>query len=289
MAYVAAASKCFRQQQHTKPKEHSTKATGNDGSRCKFNTISMYTYNSQKVTNRSRCLLFSLLFWRMPTRQLVNIQIASIIFNFLILNTENNEGFQDESDSPHPLATTKEKYLWGLMKGRNYSCKIVDIRNVDDGRGRSAFAAKSFDAGDFVCEYRGVVRKKTDNDWGDERNASLGLGCFCYDVTYKNEAYVIDATASINDPGRYINHAAKNYNLITMPPVEIGKPPNTELRVGFVAKRAIKYGEELFFNYGIKPSEDFPWVSTDAKKVATTLQAITARYILSYHAKQLLI
>ena len=68
----------------------------------------------------------------MPTRQLVNIQIASIIFNFLILNTENNEGFQDGSDSPYPLATPKEKYLWGLMKGRSYSHKIVDIRNVDD-------------------------------------------------------------------------------------------------------------------------------------------------------------
>jgi len=30
-----------------------------------------------------------------------------------------------------------------------------------------------------------------------------------------------------------------------MPTVEIRKPPNKELRVGFVAKRAIKY--EVFF------------------------------------------
>lgn len=153
-----------------------------------------------------------------------------------------------------------------------------------DGRGQSAFAAKEFDAGDFVCEYCGVVRRKTSDDWGDQRNASLGLGCYCYDVMYENEAYVIDATASINDPGRYINHAAKNYNLQTMPPVKIGEPPNRELRVGFVAKRPIRYGEELFFNYGIKPSADFPWVSTDEKKVATTLQAITPRYIFVTHS-----
>jgi len=208
---------------------------------------------------------------------------APVDFLFLIhvsakFNTGNNEGFKDDSETPHPLATPKEKYLWGLLKGRNFSRRNVDIKSVD-GRGRSAFAAKPFKAGDFVCEYRGVVRKKTSDDWGDNRNASLGLGCYCYDVTYNNEDYVIDATGSINDPGRYINHAAKNHNLQTMLPVEIGEPPDRELRVGFVAKRDIKYGEELFFNYGIKPSKDFPWVSTDANKVATTLQEIDARYI----------
>ena len=72
------------------------------------------------------------------------------------------------------------------------------------GRGRSAFAQRAFKAGEFVCEYRGVVRKKQGDDWGDQRNASLGLGCYCLDATYKNVQYVFDATASINDPGRYI-------------------------------------------------------------------------------------
>ena len=125
----------------------------------------------------------------------------------------------------HLLATAKEKYLWGLLKGRDFSRRNVIVKNME-GRGRSAFAAKSFNAGDFVCEYCGVVRKKLNDDWGDQRNASLGLGCYCYDITYKNEAYVIDATASINDPGRYINHAHKNYNLQPMPPVAIGEPPS---------------------------------------------------------------
>ena len=158
------------------------------------------------------------------------------LHNIAKLATGNNEGFKDDSDQPHVLATPKERYLWGLLKGRDFSRRNVTVKHVD-GRGRSAFAAKAFNPGDFVCEYPGVVRKKTSEDWGDQRNASLGLGCYCYDVTYSNEAYVIDATASINDPGRYINHAAKNYNLQTMPPVEIGEPPNRELKVGFVAKK----------------------------------------------------
>jgi len=115
-------------------------------------------------------------------------------------NTGDSEGFKDDSDTPHSLANPKEKYMWGLLKGPHFSCRNVDIRSVG-GRGRSAFAVKSFNVGGFVCECRGVVRKKTSDDWGDQQNASLGLGCYCYDVMFNNEAYIIDATASINDPG----------------------------------------------------------------------------------------
>ena len=67
-----------------------------------------------------------------------------------------------------------------------------------------------------------------------------------------NETCVFDATASINDPGRYINHARRNYNLVKMQPVMIGEPPKGQLRIGFVAKQNIPLGEELQFDYGIK-------------------------------------
>lgn len=178
-----------------------------------------------------------------------------------------NEGFEDPQDTPHPLATTREKYLWGLYKGPGFSNKNVTIREVT-GRDRSAFANRSFKSGDFVCEYRGVVRQRTsDKDWVDQRNASLGLGCYCLDVTFENEAYTIDATASINDPGRYINHASRNYNLLLMPPVKIGKPPNAKLRIGFVAKRDVRYGEELFFHYGLKNDPDLPWIAKMQRKL----------------------
>ena len=171
------------------------------------------------------------------------------------------------------MATPKEKYFWGLLKGQNYSRSNVIVMEVP-GRGRSAFAAKPFTAGDFVCNYGGVVRKKVAEDWGDERNASLGLGCYCLDAVYAHETYVFDATASINDPGRYINHASRNYNLVKMQPVMVGEPPQNQLKIGFVAKQNISFGEELFFDYGIKHDPDFPWLTTDAKKVATTLQVL---------------
>ena len=114
------------------------------------------------------------------------------------------------------------------------------------------------------------MRKKAKKDWGEERNASLGIGCYCLDASYNNEDYVFDAAASINDPGRYINHASRNCNLILMQPAIIGEPLKSQLKIGFVAKREIGVGEELFFDYGIK-DPDIPWTNTDAKKIATTL------------------
>ena len=60
-----------------------------------------------------------------------------------------------------------------------------------------------------------------------------------------------------------------------MPPVMVGEPPNGHLKIGFVATSAIKVGEDLFYNYGIKDPE-LPWLNTDAKKISTTLQALTS-------------
>ena len=52
-------------------------------------------------------------------------------------------------------------------------------------------------------------------------------------------------------------------------------PSNGHLQIGFVATSAIKASEELFHNYGIKNPE-LLWLNTDAKKISTTLQALTS-------------
>jgi len=67
----------------------------------------------------------------------------------------------DSDSSPVPYATAKERYLNGLLKGPALSRRNVCIGYVD-GRGRSAFAVKDFQPGDFVsmvqCE--GSTRKE---------------------------------------------------------------------------------------------------------------------------------
>ena len=115
-------------------------------------------------------------------------------------DSDQREALSDEDDTPHPLSHPCERYLWGIMKGKRYSRDNVSIAEVD-GRGRSAFAARAFNAGDFVCEYASCVRSPNDV-WSEERNDELGVLSYCLDANYKGKPVTFDASMYINDPGR---------------------------------------------------------------------------------------
>lgn len=183
----------------------------------------------------------------------------------------------ESSDSPTmQCATIMERYLNGLMNAKKLSRRNVRVEHVS-GRGRSAFAAKNFNAGDFVCEYAAEVREKEDPDIQEQMIAALGLGCYCLDATYGGKKYTFDASSKCNDPGRYINHAAKNCNLILKQPLMI----KGKLKIGLVARSFIRKGDEIFFDYGIR-DKDIPWLKTDAKEVGITIdQGIDTYIILS--------
>ena len=59
-----------------------------------------------------------------------------------------------------------------------------------------------------------------------------------------------------------------------MPPVPIGKPTKDNLKIGFVAKKDIAHGNELFFDYELKTDPDFPWITTNAKDIGTSLEKL---------------
>jgi len=133
------------------------------------------------------------------------------------------------------------------------------------GRGRGAVAAREFRPGDFVCEYASCVKRRDDSlgNEDDKRYASLTLGCYALDAYHEGQWYTFDATGTINDPGRYINHASRGNNLVLMKPMDI----DGQLRIGFVAKCHIKRGEEFFYDYGIR-DKDIPWLVSNAKAMA---------------------
>ena len=41
----------------------------------------------------------------------------------------------------------------------------------------------------------------------------LGLGSYCLDATYQGKWYTVDATLTLRDPGRFINHTSSHCNL----------------------------------------------------------------------------
>ena len=175
------------------------------------------------------------------------------------------EGLSDSDEEQNPLANPAERYFHGLLKGKHFSRANVKITQVP-GRGRGAVAAKDFIAGDFICEYAACVKPKKASLANDEnRYTSLGLGCYELDACHEGQWYTFDATGTINDPGRYINHASRNTNLTLMKPVFM----TDRLRIGFVAKRNIQAGEELFYDYGVRDQE-IPWLISDEKAMVRT-------------------
>ena len=151
-----------------------------------------------------------------------------------------------------------------MLKGRQHSRSNVLVRVRSDGE-RGAYAARPFNPGDFVCEYAACVKKTKDSKEEDNMYQTLGVGCYCLDAVYNGEKITFDATATINDPGRYINHASKNQNLQLMQPIFVAG----KVRIGFVAKTTICKGDELYFDYGIR-RKDIVWLTTDAKKPLKT-------------------
>ena len=152
------------------------------------------------------------------------------------------EGMTDDDADPHPLATPSESYLWGLLKGKGYSRSNVIVRTIDNHQ-KGAYATKDFHAGQFVCEYGSSVAMVEETD--EKRK-------YCLFATYQGQQYVFDATSRVNDPGRYIQNAIRNANVKQMPPVLIGDHHHQRLRIGFVASRDIKAGEQLMFDYRCK-------------------------------------
>ena len=126
------------------------------------------------------------------------------------------------------------------QKGKLYQETTASVR------GWSAYAKRDFWPGDFVCEYRGVLKSKSESLQDEQEYRELGIGCYCLDVQYQGSTFTIDAIDIINDPACYINHASKNANLQKMCPVVTGVGKRRKPRVGFTA--VIQKGDELFFD-----------------------------------------
>jgi len=188
------------------------------------------------------------------------------IYALISVTYLGESGALSSDDDVHQvdIATPAERYKWGLTKGPALSRNNVEVRA--SVRGRSAYAKRDFRPGDFVCEYRGVLKPKSESLQDEQEYRELGIGCYCLDVQYQGSTFTIDASDTINDPGRYINHASKNANLQKMCPVVTGVGKRRKPGVGFTAVSHIKKGDELFFDYGIRDRE-LPWTFTDAKNL----------------------
>lgn len=124
--------------------------------------------------------------------------------------------------------------------------KIVARRSAIHGTG--VFATAPIAKGERIIEYRGQRRTHEDVDAGEEGSAESGH-TFLFTL---NDEYVIDG-ARRGNVARWINHSCSpNCDSIIE---EAEGDDRTKDRVFIEAKRAIKPGEELTYNYGITLGE----------------------------------
>ena len=124
--------------------------------------------------------------------------------------------------------------------------KVVARRSAIHGTG--VFAIAPIAKGERIIEYRGQRRTHEDVDAGDEGSVDSGH-TFLFTI---NDEYVIDGARQGN-VAKWINHSCTpNCESIIE---EAEGDDRTKDRVFIEAKKAIRAGEELTYNYGITLGE----------------------------------
>jgi SET domain-containing protein len=129
--------------------------------------------------------------------------------------------------------------------GTSMPRKIAARKSTIHGNG--VFALAPIARGERIIEYKGKRRTHADVDAGDSGDVDSGH-TFLFTL---NDDYVIDANFSGNS-ARWINHSCKPNCEAVLDENE--KDPKKS-RVFIEARRAIKPGEELTYDYGITLDE----------------------------------
>ncbi len=126
------------------------------------------------------------------------------------------------------------------------SSKIEVRRSKIHGSG--VFAAQNIKKGEFIIEYKGLLRTHAEVDAAYDGEDETGH-TFLFTL---NEEYVLDANIHGNE-ARWINHSCAP-NCESSQIEDPGGDARKD-RIVIEAARAIKTGEELSYNYGIRLAE----------------------------------
>lgn len=114
--------------------------------------------------------------------------------------------------------------------------------------GSGVFAKRAIKKGEFIIEYKGLLRTHAEVDAAYDGEDETGH-TFLFTL---NDDYVLDANINGND-ARWINHSC-DPNCESSHVEDPGGDPAKD-RIVIEAARDIKAGEELSYNYGIRLAE----------------------------------
>jgi hypothetical protein len=148
---------------------------------------------------------------------------------------EQENVYESELFLADPDAYKKLSYLYAdhIQQG---ALAHISIRFIDERVGYGIFAEQDLEQGQFVGIYTGIIENK--------QNVSDKDYAWAYPSTHDHISLVVDARQHGNEL-RYVNdHQDPNCNVIYV----IGY--DKLWHVCYVARRAIKKGEQLFVSYG---------------------------------------
>ena len=144
-----------------------------------------------------------------------------------------------------------------MREGLAGKAKRPDVEYIETpDTGQGVVAAVDIHKGEYVCEYKTssvypAREKEKHSREHDLNNAGSYVIETAYRVPEGGGQLMFDATERYHHPGRYINHVARGGNLKLMGPFYIRE----KWRIGFLAIRGIKAGEELCYDYGDRTEE----------------------------------
>ena len=126
---------------------------------------------------------------------------------------------------------------------------VLDVIHTGTDTGRGVVAKEAIPKGSYVCEYKtSAVYPAREKEKHDKVHECNDGGCYVVETFYsipKIGKLCFDATERFHHPGRYINHVGRGGNLRFSRPFLI----RGKWRIGFIAIRDIRIGEELCYDY----------------------------------------
>ncbi|XP_066913272.1 uncharacterized protein [Clytia hemisphaerica] len=153
------------------------------------------------------------------------------------------------------LVRTQPKRVLQQNVAKKYVLKKVDQWGfektwLNKEIGYGVKTQKKFIKGDFLLEYRGVLRLKADMIDIERHYDEIGAGSFVFDFKHNEISYCLDATEDNGSLCRFVNDSKLNPNAV-MKKIEIDGVP----RLCLFALRDISFGEEIRYSYGVA----LPW------------------------------
>ena len=179
------------------------------------------------------------------------------------LSMHGNEIPNQNKSNVRPMritSTEKDRKNLKMWEDKIFTGDESNFTILNFGRkGKGVVATKNFEKDEFLLEYSGDLMTYEEGRKKHEEYAkNHKIGSYIYDFKFQEKVYSVDATVDRGRLGRLVNHSCIRDNAKPKIVFLCNQP-----RIIFLAKRDIKVGDEILYDYGDRSQDsirDHPWL-----------------------------